>query len=87
MEAQTTPLNTCFLTPQQALEKLWVSISDNDLKTELKAWERFYQSRAEELAHFDTGTLALFLDKLPDLILVLHTLHPEIQKGGPDDDQ
>lgn len=72
------------LSAKQALEKLWLSVSDAAVATELHKWlDHGHTGSASTLHQLTPEQFTLFLDKLQDLLLVIYSQQqPEDQKGG-----
>jgi hypothetical protein len=71
-----------LLSADQALEKLWLSVNDADVATELHKWLDYdLTGSASTLRQLTPEQLTLFLDKLPDLLLAIYCQQQEDQKG------
>jgi hypothetical protein len=72
-----------LLTSDEALERLFAGIESAEVKEELSKWFSFgLKDPGIRLSILTTEQLAIFLDKLPDILLVLYNNSLEIQKGA-----
>lgn len=84
MEATVKSINRIkLLTSEEALELLYAGIESSVIKEELSKWFSFgLKDNDIRLSALTTEQLAIFLDKIPDLLLILYNKIPEIQKGA-----
>ena len=84
MEATIKPLNSPqLLTAQQALDRLFRTVTSAAVKAELERWYAFGLTGAgQNLSLLTSGELAEFLDKIRDLSLAIYCYQSEVQKGG-----
>ena len=84
MEAKIKSINSVkLITPEEALEAILRSINSAEVRAELLKWLAFgADAKNNTLTSLSTEQLTIFMDKLPDLILVLYTHQKELQKGG-----
>ncbi|MHB8208613.1 hypothetical protein [Mucilaginibacter sp.] len=84
MEAKIKSINSVkLISPEEALEAMLRTVNSGEVRAELLKWLDFgADPKNTTLSSLSTEQLILFMDKLPDLILVLYTRQKELQKGG-----
>jgi len=76
-----------LLTAEEALTLLYGRIESAQVKLELYKWFAFGKSeKGSRLSGLSPEQFAIFLDKLPDLILILYNYQLETRKEARDDD-
>jgi len=72
-----------LLSSTEAMAAFMRSIESKEVRAELMRWMDLC-ANGEHLrfTSLDPEQLALFMDKLPDLVLLLHACQTEIQKGA-----
>ncbi|QXV66841.1 hypothetical protein INP83_07085 [Mucilaginibacter sp. 21P] len=71
-----------MLSARQAMDKLLLSIGDEEVRAELQKWLHDGLTGSGSTLHrLRPEQLTLFLDKLPDLLLALYCQQQEDQKG------
>jgi hypothetical protein len=72
-----------LLSSSEAMAAFLRSIESEEVKHELLRWLYFGANDERNLlTSLDWEQLALFMDKLPDLVLILYARQMEIQKGA-----
>ncbi|WPU94822.1 hypothetical protein SNE25_04710 [Mucilaginibacter sabulilitoris] len=83
MTAKVRSLNRHdLLNAGEAIERILSVVDSAEIKNELLKWlEIGFKDHSKTLANFSSEELAIFLDKLPDLVLALYCYQKETEKG------
>lgn len=64
-----------MISPEDALKTLFGTIDSDEVKGELNKWFDFGSDlHNSQISNLNTEQLALFMDKIPDLVLILYNV-------------
>jgi len=76
LQAKVKSINgIALISPEDALKALFGTIDSDEVKRELNKWFNFgLDLHNSHISDLNTEQLALFLDKIPDLVLILYNV-------------